>query len=209
MAGVFADYQVCATYRVSKPIYLLKAMKFLLLSITLTTLLGPLVVPPRPASTPASDEAAIQTVIERETQAYLDRDATTQANCWASTGDLSQRVGLDDGQVVAANGNQAALRRGLSNCFRQLTEPDPATFRHTDYRIRIRGDAAFVTFRQIMQYADRPTEYSHQTRYLEREAEPVQAGPVQAGQWKIVHSGVLYYQPKPDQLVNNQTTPKP
>lgn len=151
---------------------------------------------------PDCDEAAIRTVIERETQAYLDRDAIAQANCWASTGNLSQRVGLDNGQVVAANGNQTSLRRGLATCFSQLTEPDHATFQPTDYRIRIRGDAAFVTFRQVMRCAGRPDEYSHQTRYLEREAD-------RDGQWKIVHSGVLYYQPKADQLVNNQTTAKP
>jgi hypothetical protein len=137
------------------------------------------------AQTVDSDELAIRTVIERETQAYLDRNVDHQSACWADSTDLSQRISLDDGHIIAADGDHASLRRGLESCFRQLTEPDSSVFEHQHYKIRIRGGAAFVTFLQIMRCAGRPASYSQQVRYLEREA----------GSWKIIHSGVSYYDP--------------
>ena len=133
-----------------------------------------------------ADSVAIPVLIERETQAYLNRDADAQATFWATHTDLSQRVSLENGQVVAANGDHAALYRGLRTGFRQLTTPDPAQFTHHAYYIR--GEAAFVTFRQVMQQPARPTVHSQQVRYLERDG----------GAWTIVHSGVMYYQPMPE-----------
>ena len=128
-------------------------------------------------------------MVERETQSYLNRDAPKQSACWASHTELSQRVSLNDGTLVVAQGDKVALSRGLTTCFRQLPDPDPATFTHHDYRIRIRGDAAFVTFRQRMQGGNGPDSHSQQTRYLEREADG----------WKIVHASVLYFDPTPVQ----------
>ena len=141
------------------------------------------------AQSATDDERAIRVVIERETQAYLDRNANKQAGYWATHTGLSQRVALDDGHLTTANGDQVSLRRGLATCFRQLSEPDRATFTNQDYRVRIRGEAAFVTFSQVMQPVNRPADYSQQVRYLEREADG----------WKIVHSSVMYYQPTPAQ----------
>lgn len=164
-------------------------MKFILLF--LLTAIGPAYLT---AQSVADDEVAIRTVIERETQAYLDRNAGQQVGCWAERTGLSQRITLDNGHLVAANGDQASLRRGLETCFRQLTEPDRATFVNQQYRVRIRGEAAFVTFIQVLQPANQPAEHSQQTRYLEREQ----------GQWKIVHSGVMYYEPKPEQAQANR-----
>ena len=103
--------------------------------------------PLRLAAQSATDSIAIGAVIDHETQAYLDRDAPAQARCWATQIALSQRVSLGDGQVVAGNGDHQALQRGLATCFRQLPEPDSSTFIHDQVRIRIRGEAAFVTFR--------------------------------------------------------------
>lgn len=157
-------------------------MKYLLLFFF--TVVGPAYFAAQSAT---DDERAIRAVIERETQAYLDRNANQQADCWAAHTGLSQRVALDDGHLTTANGGQASLRRGLATCFRQLTGPDHAAFVNQEYRVRIRGEAAFVTFSQVMQPVNRPTDYSQQVRYLEREA----------NEWKIVHSGVMYYQPTP------------
>lgn len=131
------------------------------------------------------NELAIRTIIERETQAYLDRDAPKQAACWATETSLSQRISLGDGKIVVANGDQPSLCRGLATCFRELPDPDPSTFVHTNYRIRTRGEAAFVTFHQIMHHPDRPDSHSEQVRYLERETDG----------WKIVHTSSLYYEP--------------
>lgn len=137
------------------------------------------------AQTATTDERAVQAVIEQETQAYLDRNACQQADCWASQTELSQRVSLESGRVVVANGNQASLRRGLTSCFTELTEPDTACFANASYHIRIKGDGAFVTFSQTVHATgNRPGQQSQQTRYLEREA----------GQWKIVHSSVMYHE---------------
>jgi len=99
----------------------MKFLLFLLLS------LGPGY---RSVQSAADDELAIRAVLERETQAYLDRNASQQADCWATNTDLSQRISLNTGRLVVANGDQVSLRRGLEICFRQLTEPDRATFRH-------------------------------------------------------------------------------
>ncbi len=140
---------------------------------------------PAMAQSTTNDEQAIHTVIERETQAYLNRDALRQAACWATETGLSQRISLGDGKLVVANGDQPSLCRGLATCFRELPDPNPSTFVHTDYRIRIRGEAAFVTFHQVMHHPVRPDSHSEQVRYLEREADG----------WKIVHTSSLYYEP--------------
>lgn len=157
-------------------------MKYLLLFFL--TAVGPAYFAAQSAT---NDERAIRAVIERETQAYLDRKANQQADCWATHTALSQRVTLDGGHLTTADGDQVSLRRGLAICFQQLSEPDRATFTNQDYRVRIRGDAAFVTFGQVLQPMNRPANYSQQVRYLEREVNG----------WKIVHSGVMYYQPTP------------
>jgi hypothetical protein len=136
------------------------------------------------AQSVVGDELAIKAVIERETQAYLDRSASQQADCWSAHTTLSQRISLENGRIVAAGGDRASLLRGLETHFRQLTEPDRATFTHNSYQIRIKGESAFVTFTQIMHPVNRSVDYSHQVRYLEREQ----------GQWKIVHSTVMYYE---------------
>ncbi len=136
-----------------------------------------------------TNETAIRTVIEAETQAYLDRNAGRQADCWATHTGLSQRISLEKGRIVAANGDQASLRRGLQRRFKELAGPDQAVFAHQDYRIRIRGDAAFVTFCQVMHSPGRPADYSQQVRYLEHEQDG----------WKIAHSGVMYYEPTPEE----------
>lgn len=157
-------------------------MKYLLLFFL--TVVGPVYFAAQSAT---DDEQAIRSIIERETQAYLDRNANQQAGCWATHTSLSQRVALEDGQLTTANGDQVSLRRGLATCFRQLIEPDRATFTNQDYRVRIRGEAAFVTFSQVMQSMNRLADYSQQVRYLERETTG----------WKIIHSGVMYYKPTP------------
>lgn len=169
-------------------------MPFLLFLTAFVTASLPLLAQSAP-----SDEQAIKTVIERETQAYLNRDAPRQADCWASHTDLSQQSCLGEGRVVAATGNQESLRRGLTSRFRQLTEPDRSTFTHSDFRIRIRNETAFVTFQQRMQCAGRPDSHSYQIRYLEREAD----------EWKIVYSGVMYDEPKPNQLPTQKPSAKP
>lgn len=87
-------------------------MKFILLF--LLTAIGPAYFT---AQSVADDELAVRIVIERETQAYLDRNAGQQVDCWAMYTDLSQRITLDDGRLVAANGDRASLRRGLETCF--------------------------------------------------------------------------------------------
>ena len=138
----------------------------------------------------SGDELTIRTVIERETQAYLNRDAPRQAACWATETGLSQRISLGDGKLVVANGDQPSLGRGLATCFRELADPEPSTFVHADYRVRIRGEAAFVTFHQTMYHPARPDSHSEQVRYLEREATG----------WKIVHTSSLYYEPVFDKV---------
>ena len=145
-------------------------------------------------SQPPADSVAITTLIRCETQAYLNRDAAGQAACWASQTELSQRTSLGNGKLVVANGSHAALCRGLVTYFKQLADPERATFSHRDFRIRVRGEAAFVTFSQLMQNTTAPDSHSQQVRYLEREA----------GHWKIVHAGVMYYESAPDQPQANR-----
>lgn len=88
-------------------------MKFILLF--LLTAIGPAYFT---AQSVADDELAVRFVIERETQAYLDRNAGQQVDCWAMYTDSDRQfiVG-DDSRLVAANGDRASLRRGLETCF--------------------------------------------------------------------------------------------
>jgi predicted peroxiredoxin len=51
-----------------------------------------------------------------------------------------------------------------------------ATFKNTNYQIRVKGDAAFTQFSQAFANTDGIHEYARETRYLEK----------MGGQWKIV-----------------------
>lgn len=126
------------------------------------------------------DEAAIKTVIEKETQAFLNRDATALMSCQANKPYSLLLVG-EHGNVHYFTNPKADMDKTYTTVFEQLGKPNGDTFKNTDYVIRINGNAAFAYFNQTGLNNARDPEVSHQTRYLERIN----------GDWKIVYIGGL------------------
>jgi hypothetical protein len=128
----------------------------------------------------STEVTAINAVIERETKAYLDGDATAMANCWATIPESGQLYSVPDGTVGYNPGMPGDIKKMMAG-----QKPTGGTFRNTNYQIRIKGDAAFAQFDQVASPPKGAKEYAHETRYLEKFG----------ATWKIVHVGAVYYKP--------------
>lgn len=126
------------------------------------------------------DEAAIKSVVEKETQAFLDRNAVALMSCQANKPYSLLLVG-EHGNVHYFTNPKADMDKTYSSVFEQLGKPNGDTFKNTDYVIRINGNSAFAYFDQTGLNNAKDPEVSHQTRYLERIN----------GDWKIVYIGGL------------------
>lgn len=131
------------------------------------------------------DEKAIRTVIEQETQSWLNRDATAMQQCWANV-PYASHLGLrQDGKSFFTTNATG----GISEAIRSVTlagkQPDRSTFTNADYQVRVNGTSAFVTFGQTRTSPEGMQERYYQTRYLEKIA----------GKWKIINATALYVKP--------------
>lgn len=133
-------------------------------------------------STPSvsAETAAIKTLIERETQSWLNADVNAWKTCWASVPEARLHYSETNGKVHQINmpGGMTKMSAGL--------KPSKSTFKNTDYLIRVNGNAAFAQFDQAFSDPDGSKEYARETRYLEK----------MSGAWKIVHVGAMYYTPE-------------
>lgn len=134
------------------------------------------------------DEAAIKAVVERETQAFLDRDAAAFLDCHINKPYSLLLVG-EHGNVHYFTSPNSDMDKTLTAVLQGLGKSNGDSFKNTDYVIRINGNSAFTYFDQTglntTNAENKTPEVSHQTRYLERVN----------GLWKIVYVGGLGAKP--------------
>ena len=143
-------------------------------------LLAVLLVTAQTSLAQVATATAIKASIERETQSWLNVDAKTWAGCWANVPEARLHYSETNGKV-----HQIKMPEGMAKMLANQ-KPSKATFKNTNYQIRVKGDAAFAQFDQEFSNTDGSKEYARETRYLEKDG---------AGAWKIVHVGAMYYQP--------------
>jgi ketosteroid isomerase-like protein len=123
----------------------------------------------------SADEAAILQVIERQSAARAANDFERWASDWSQVPYARRIHNTPTGEVICLEGWDAIagkLRQVMSS-----NVPQPASNRG-HYNVRVRGDAAFVTFDQRSTGAAGAL-LSRETRFLER----------LAGNWKVVYMG--------------------
>ena len=135
----------------------------------------------------SSDVAQIKAVVERETTAWNNRDATAMADCWANVPEAGNLISTQDdkGTVMSNHNAKMDMPATIKMLVGTMGKPTGVTFQNTDYLIRVKGDAAFAQYEQTETASDGKKEYLHETRYLEK----------MKGQWKIVHVGAAVYKP--------------
>ena len=136
----------------------------------------------------SADVAAIKSVVEKETTSWNNRDVAGMANCWANVPEAGQLVSLHDKPhtVISNHNTKMDMAGGIKTIMTGVGPATGETFQNTDYQIRVKGDAAFVQFEQVVTAPGGQKQYAHETRYLEK---------IEQGQWKIVHVGAVFYKP--------------
>jgi uncharacterized protein (TIGR02246 family) len=135
----------------------------------------------------SADITAIKAVIERETTAWNTRDAAAFADCWANVPEAGQLVVLQDAAhtVVSNRNTKTDMPAATKAMLAGMGKPTGETFANADYQIRVKDDAAFAQFEQVVTAPGGQKQYAHETRYLEK----------LDGQWKLIHVGAAFYTP--------------
>ena len=129
----------------------------------------------------AKDEAAIKTVIEKETQSFGNADAEGMIASWANTAYASSLVYYGGGIFYQTN-----PKLDLPTRYRTLmtgATPDGSTFSDTGYVIHINQNSAFVYYDQTITAKDGSKTYAHEVRNLEKIN----------GEWKLIYVGGGFY----------------
>ena len=132
----------------------------------------------------AVEEAAIKSVVEKETQAFLDRDAETVANYRANVDYATMLVRHGGGVAFTKNTKKEGLQ-DIKAWMVPLGKSDGSTFKNTDYVIHIKDNTAFVTFDQTVTAVDGAKSFFHEVRYLEK---------INL-KWLIVYVGAVVFEP--------------
>ncbi len=133
----------------------------------------------------SADIAPIKAVVERETTAWANRDAASMVDCWANVPEAGNLISLADGSrtIIHSNNAKTDMPESIKAMVASMGKPTGETFQNSDYLIRVKGDAAFVQYEQVVTAPDGKKQYAHETRYLEK----------MDGKWKIVHVGAVFY----------------
>lgn len=134
---------------------------------------------------PAKDEEkAIMSVIEKESQAFWDKDFTAYADCWAHKNYVRTMGWWADGGITVVEGWEERGKRTKKHMDDNPTV-NPQNPLRKNMNIRIGTDMAWVTFDQYGNDTNDPTfdmpGLSRETRILEKIN----------GSWKIVYVGWL------------------
>jgi ketosteroid isomerase-like protein len=137
----------------------------------------------------AEEEAAIKSVIEKETQAWLDRDAEARIACLANVphalllvyhGNMASNKG-----VAYVTNEKMNVPEAIKTQTAGMGKPDGTTFKNENYVITIKGGTAFVTYDEISTNAEGKKQHFHEVRNLEKIK----------GFWKITYVGAVTYTP--------------
>ncbi len=132
----------------------------------------------------AVEEAAIKSVVEKETQAFLDRDAEAMADCHANV-DYATLLVRHGGGVAFTKNTKKEGPQVIKTTIASLGKSDGSTFKNTDYVIHIKDKTAFVTFDQTMTALNGAKSFFHEVRYMEK---------INL-KWLIVYVGAVVFDP--------------
>ena len=121
-----------------------------------------------------AEEAAIKKVLEKETEAVINRDYEQWIECFANSPDLA--FGFSSILPTYMVRNYDKLAKFGKNFFKNNPEPTQELFEFTDYQIRINGTSAFVTYLQTNTNQDGTKQRYHKAEYLEKIE----------GEWKMI-----------------------
>jgi ketosteroid isomerase-like protein len=135
----------------------------------------------------AEEEAAIKSVIEKETTTWNARDTEGFVSCWANVPYAVQLVAHGVAQsnsgVAFSTNEKKNLPELVKGMFAGMGKPDGSTFKSDNYVIRVNGNSAFVHYDQTNTATDNKTNTYHEVRYLEKVN----------SDWKIVYVGAVKY----------------
>lgn len=145
---------------------------FLSLTLFLATLAG--------AGAQNADETAIQQLLEAETNAFTKMSfADVVKKFWILDEKTIANVSMPDGTHLSMSAAQMLES--------DVVPPEGhATFKNTEWKFRISGDVAFVTYTQMVTLEDGARIGSHEMRFLEKVN----------GEWKLHMSSVHQFIPK-------------
>jgi SnoaL-like domain len=127
----------------------------------------------------SAEEAAIKTLCEAETRAWLSKDVATYKNCWELR-PYTRVVGTgEDGQIM----NLAAEQLKTVNAD---VMGGAVTFANSNYQIHVEGNTAWATYDSVKTDDKGKTHPSYEFRLLEKIG----------GAWKIVGMSVHHYKSK-------------
>ena len=130
----------------------------------------------------SAEEAAIKTVIEKETQAWFDRDAKAMKSYWADVPQVSKCVSLIGGMVVHSYGGKLSNADPLAGMSK---EPIKGKIERTEWNFRVVGNAAYVTYTEADIPETGPKGHFYESRFMEK----------MDGAWKIVAVNAVAYKP--------------
>lgn len=121
-----------------------------------------------------TEEAAIKKVLEKETEAVINRDYEQWIDCFANSPDVA--FGFSSILPTYMVRNYDKLAEFGKNFFQNNREPTQELFEFTDYQIRINGTSAFVIYLQTNTKQDGTKQRYHKAEYLEKIE----------GEWKMI-----------------------
>lgn len=165
-------------------------MKTILLSLALSA--TALMANTTTAQAQNADMAAIKAVVEKETTSWNNRDAAGMVDCWANVPEAGQLVSLQDGKgtVISNHNINIDMPVAVKTMLAGMGPMTGERFQNADYLIRVKGDAAFVQYEQLVTAPGDQKQYAHETRYLEKMKQPDGSG-----KRKIIHVGAAFHKP--------------
>jgi len=127
-----------------------------------------------------SEETAIKKVLTQETTSFFKHDFKASYAQWYIIPQSSGIVSSLDGKVL--NLTDKELNAAYTTEHLAATK-FPDSFERSNWKFRIRGAAAYVTFDQTGFKEKKIAGWSHEARYMEKIS----------GQWKIVAMTVAEY----------------
>ena len=128
------------------------------------------------AQTADADKAAVRTVIDTETRAYLDANAPLMLAQWSDK-PYAERQHASLVPLLKAPYLKGPTLKPMIEGYVKTLKPSNHTRRQTDYEAHVSGDVAWATYTQEdLNEAGTVVRKERELRVLEREA----------GGWKIV-----------------------
>lgn len=142
------------------------------------------------AQSNTADENAIKKVLEKESEAAQNRNYEKWIECFAPTPDVAFGFShLLPNYMVRSYDELAEIGKKV---FRDNPVTSSESFEFTDFKIRINGTSAFVTYNQTNTLKDGTKERYYKAEYLEKIND----------EWKMI-GHIFLIEPKSDTRAEN------